>query len=101
MLDESICHFRGIGSILSFLFYFGWKILLANSVDPDQTPHYVASELDLHWLPIALYGFPGKNGLKETLALMQIGLKLNNLMKHKVYQNFNEFRLKLSKILNV
>ena len=38
MLDESICHFRGVGPILSLLFYFWWKILLANNVDPDQTP---------------------------------------------------------------
>ena len=36
------------------------KILLANTVDPDQTPHYVASDLGLHCLPISLYGFPGK-----------------------------------------
>ena len=26
------------------------KILLANNVDPDQTPHYVASDLSLHCL---------------------------------------------------
>ena len=39
------------------------EILLANTVDPDQTPHYVASDLGLHCLPITLYGFPGKNGL--------------------------------------
>ena len=31
---------------------FGWKLLLANSVDPDQTPHYVTSDLDLHCLPM-------------------------------------------------
>ena len=43
MLDESICHFWGDGSILSLLCYFNGKILLANNVDPDQTPHYVAS----------------------------------------------------------
>ena len=39
------------------------EILLANTVEPDQTPHYVASDLGLHCLPITLYGFPGKNGL--------------------------------------
>ena len=39
------------------------EILLANTVDPDQTPHYVASDLGLHCSPITLYGFPGKNGL--------------------------------------
>ena len=54
MLDESICHFRGIGSILSLLFYFLWKTLLANNLDPDKTPHYVASDLGLHYLPMTL-----------------------------------------------
>ena len=42
MLDESICHFRGVKSIL------------ANSADPDQMPHYVASDLSLHCLPATL-----------------------------------------------
>ena len=59
MLDESICHFRGI---LSFYSNFDGKTLLANTVDLDQTPYYVASDLGLHCLPITLYGFPGKNG---------------------------------------
>ena len=54
MLDKSICHFRGVGSILSLLFYFRWKILFANNVDPDQTPHSVASELGMHCLPMTL-----------------------------------------------
>ena len=57
MLDETICHFRGVESILSFL--FGWKIVLGNNADPDQTPHNVASDLGLHCLPMTLYGFPG------------------------------------------
>ena len=30
-------------------------------------PHYVASDLGLHCLPMTFYGFPGKNGLKEKL----------------------------------
>ena len=54
MLDKPICHFRGVRSILSLLFYFGWKILLANCVGPDQMPHYVASDLGLHCLPMTL-----------------------------------------------
>ena len=37
MLDEFICHFRGGGSVLSLLFMM--KVMLANPVDPDQTPH--------------------------------------------------------------
>ena len=54
MLDESICHFRGAKSILSLLFYFLCKIVLANNVDPDQMPHHVASNLGLHCLPMTL-----------------------------------------------
>ena len=30
------------------------EILLANNVDPDQTPQYVASDLGLHCLPMTL-----------------------------------------------
>ena len=49
MLDESICHFRGVMSILSL-----YSILLANSEDPYQTPHHVASDLCLHCLPMTI-----------------------------------------------
>ena len=35
----------GVTSVLLLLFYFCWKILLANNVDLDQTPHDVASDL--------------------------------------------------------
>ena len=54
MLDESTCHLRGVGSVLSLLFVilFLIEILLANNVDPDQTPHYVASVQGLHCLPM-------------------------------------------------
>ena len=56
MLDEFVCHFRSVRSILSLLFYFWWQTLLANNVDSDQTPH-VASDLGLHCLPIAFAVF--------------------------------------------
>ena len=56
MLDESVCHFKGVKSILSHLFNFLWKILSANNVDPDQMPHYVVSDLGLHFLPMTLLG---------------------------------------------
>ena len=52
MLDKFICQFRGVGFILSLLFYVSWKILLANNVGSDHTPHYVASDLGLHCLPM-------------------------------------------------
>ena len=57
MFNESICHFGGVRSILSLLFNFRWKILLANTGDPDQMPHYVASDLGLHCLPMTLLWF--------------------------------------------
>ena len=47
MLDEFIFQFGVLG-----LFYRFYSILmLANNVDPGQTPHYVASGLGLHCLP--------------------------------------------------
>ena len=63
MLDKSIYHFRGVRSFLSLLFYFLWKNLLENNVDPDQMLHYVASDLCLHCLPMTLFmGFQVKIG---------------------------------------
>ena len=50
-----------LGVFCRFYSFFDGK--LANTVDHDQTPHYVVSDLGLHCLPITLYGFPGKNGL--------------------------------------
>ena len=38
---------------------------LANNVDPDQMPYYVASDLGLHFLPMTDLWVPGKNGLKK------------------------------------
>ena len=61
MSDESICYFMGVGSILSLLFYFGF--LMVTPVSKHCRPHYVASDLALHCLPMTLYSFPGKSGL--------------------------------------
>ena len=48
-----------------FYSIFDKKILLANTVDPDQMPHYVASDLGLHCLPIdPIKGFQIRKGLK-------------------------------------
>ena len=41
-----------LGVILSGLFGSRQKLLLANSGDPYQMPHYVASDLGLHCLPM-------------------------------------------------
>ena len=42
------------GLFCCFYSIFDGKILLAKNVDPDQTPHYVASDLGLHCLPMTL-----------------------------------------------
>ena len=49
MLNKSICHFRGVGSIL-----FLMENPLANNVGPDQMPHHVASDLGLQCLLMTL-----------------------------------------------
>ena len=59
MLDESICHLRGVESILSLLFFFFYRKLLAHNVDPDQTPHDVAFDQGLHCLHMALLRVSG------------------------------------------
>ena len=42
----------GVFAVILWLFFDG-KILLANNIDPDQTSHYVASDLGLHSLPMS------------------------------------------------
>ena len=55
----------GVSGLFSrFYSIFDWKIMLANNVDPDQMPHYVASDLGLHCLPMTLLRVSRKNGLK-------------------------------------
>ena len=48
-LEQSIFVLRGVRWYFSFLF----KIMQANSGDPDQTPHSVASDLGLPYLPMS------------------------------------------------
>ena len=42
------------GLFCRFYSILDWKLLLANNVDPSQTPHYVASDLGLQCLPMTL-----------------------------------------------
>ena len=54
MLDKSLC-LLGVSSLLCWFYsIFDGKILLANNVDPNQRPNYVASDLDLNCLPMTL-----------------------------------------------
>ena len=52
-LDGFISNFRGVWCGFSFLFYFEYIFLLANSEDPDQTPRPAASDHGLHCLPMS------------------------------------------------
>ena len=54
MLDKSICPFRGISSIFVAFILFLMENPVTNNVDPGQMPHYVASDLGLHCLPMTL-----------------------------------------------
>ena len=51
--------------LIRIFFVRKWLNNLQNSGDPDQMPHYVASDLVLHFLPIPLQGFPVYSGLKS------------------------------------
>ena len=42
--------------------------VFANSADPDQTPHSVASDLGLHSLLITLLASPDLNGLRPYIC---------------------------------
>ena len=77
MLDESNCHFRGVG-LFCYVYSIFHKILLANTVDPDQTPYYVASDLGLLCLPVNPLRVPIKNWLISIYSLftVRVGCKL-------------------------
>ena len=43
---------------------YSFRRVRADKVDPDQMPHFMASDLGLQRLPMTLLRVPGKNGLK-------------------------------------
>ena len=47
--------------------------MLANTVDPNQMPHYVASDLGLHRLPMTFLGV-------SRLEWVRVRVKILNLM---------------------
>ena len=49
-----MCPFVILRDVGPILFYFFKEILLANNVDPDQMPHYVAFDLGVHCMPMTL-----------------------------------------------
>ena len=55
-LDRSISNRRVSGLFLLLLCFIEIPVFNANSVDPDQTPRFAASDLGLHCLTITLLG---------------------------------------------
>ena len=78
MLDEFICHFRAIRSIGRFYSIFDGKILLANTVDSGQTPHYVTSDLGLRCLRMTLLRV---SRLQWVNNLSSFDVRLSNTFK--------------------
>ena len=64
---------------LAGLFWDFYSIFEANSVDPDQRPHYVASDLGLHCLPMSLSWVSRKERVKELLPSLLKGAKIKSL----------------------
>ena len=52
-LDESISIIRGVWLIFLSPCFIYIPVFNANSIDPDQTPHFAASDLGLHCLPMS------------------------------------------------
>ena len=51
-LGESAVVFKGIRDDFVSLFHFSMKVLQANRIAPDGTPHSAASHLGLYCLPM-------------------------------------------------
>ena len=70
-----------LGLFCDFYSIFDRKpCLIANNVDPDQTPHNVETDLDLHCLPMTLLRFRCMNGLRTsaTLYLDKLTIAITN-----------------------
>ena len=52
-----------------FPFILEIPVLNVNSVDPDQMPHSVASDLGLHCLPVSLFWGARHKWVKETICM--------------------------------
>ena len=66
-LDQSISNFRGSRCSFSFLFHLSMKFLLANSIAPDEMPHFAVSYLGLYCLPMSKT-WDARLRLKKTSA---------------------------------
>ena len=51
--DRPISYIRSVRLVFIVIMFVEISALNANSVDPDQTPRYAASDLGLHCLPMS------------------------------------------------
>ena len=58
-------------------------ILLVNNIDPDQMPHYKASDLGLHYLPLTLLWVSQKSELKVPTLTIFVILGIHALKAHR------------------
>ena len=59
-VDQSISNIRGVRYVFITMFYKKNPVFNANSVDPDQMPHSVASDLGLQSTLFANVHFMGR-----------------------------------------
>ena len=64
-------------------------MLLANSGDPDQMPHYVASDLGLHCLPMYPFlGFSRQQWVKVWIADIKMHVSATMNARHLDHKSF-------------
>ena len=64
---------RGVWLVLLLSCFVEIPEFNANSVDPDQTLHFVVSDLSLHCLPMSLLWEARHEWVKEGRQLLQTG----------------------------
>ena len=78
--ESTLIIFRGVRSILSFLFHLSMTCLKANRIAPDGTPRFAASHLGLFRLPMS-----------HEKGSRLIGINSNAILRlnaHDIYCNF-------------
>ena len=71
MLDESICHLRGVA-----LFLFLMENSVSKHVYPDPTPHDAASDVGMHCLRKTLLRVSSKNGLCPVKPIQKMFISI-------------------------
>ena len=92
-LDRSISYIRSVWLVL-LSYFVEIPELNANSVDPDQMPHSVASDLGLHCLPMSLLWDARLKWVNEQLLCQKKACLLYITQKHTKVKVHNWLRTK-------